>query len=192
MTPKRIIIGISGASGAIYGIEMLKALREAGVETHLVISKNGQITIAYETDYSVAEVQKLADHWYSNNDMAAAISSGSFATEGMVVAPCSMSSLSEIATGRGSNLLTRAADVCLKERRRLVLLPRETPMHAVHIKNMLTVCELGGIIAPPVPAFYARPQSLAEMVAHTAGRVLDLFGIETAAVKRWEGMAESR
>lgn len=192
MLPKRIIIGISGASGAIYGIEMLKMLREAGVETHLVISKNGQITIAYETDYSVAEVQKLADHWYSNNDMAAAISSGSFATEGMIVAPCSMSSLSEIATGRGSNLLTRAADVCLKERRRLVLLPRETPMHAVHIKNMLTVCELGGIIAPPVPAFYARPQSLAEMVAHTAGRALDLFGIETAAVKRWEGMAESR
>ena len=190
MEPKRIIIGISGASGAIYGIELLKALREAGGETHLVISKNGQITIAYETEYSVVEVQKLADHWYSNNDLAAAISSGSFKTAGMIVAPCSMSSLSEIATGRGSNLLTRAADVTLKERRRLVILPRETPLHAVHIKNMLTVTELGGIICPPVPAFYARPQSLADMVAHTVGRTLDLFEIDVKTVKRWQGAAE--
>ncbi len=186
---KRIIIGISGATGAIYGIELLKELRELGVETHLVISKNGQITIAHETEYTVPEAQKLADHFYSNSDMTAEIASGSFVTSGMIVAPCSMSSLSEIATGRGSNLLTRAADVCLKERRRLVLLPRETPLNLAHIRNMAAVTEMGGIIAPPVPAFYAKPASIEEMVAHTVARVLDLFGLESGKIKRWQGVS---
>jgi len=187
---KRIIIGISGATGAIYGVELLKELKALGVETHLVISKNGQIALAHETDYTVPEVQKLADHWYSNNDLAASISSGSFKTEGMIVAPCSMSSLSEIATGRGSNLLTRAADVCLKERRKLVLLPRETPLTLAHIRNMATVTEMGGIVAPPLPAFYAKPASIEDMIAHTVGRVLDLFGLESAKIKRWQGVTQ--
>lgn len=191
MEPKRIIIGISGASGAIYGIELLKALKAAGYETHLVISKNGQITIAYETGYSVADVQRLADHFYSNNDLAAHISSGSFRTEGMIVAPCSVKTLAEIATGVTPSLLSRAADVVLKERRKLVILPRETPLHSGHIRNMLTVSELGAIIAPPVPAFYARPKSLDDMVAHTVGRTLDLFGIETGKIKRWQGAHEN-
>ncbi len=188
MTPKRIIIGISGATGTIYGIELLKELRELGVETHLVISKNGQIAIAHETDYSVADVQKLADHFYSNNDLSAAISSGSFKTHGMIVAPCSMRSLAEIATANTSTLLTRAADVVLKERRRLVVLPRETPLTLAHIRNMATVTEMGGIIAPPLPAFYAKPASIQDIVDHTVARVLDLFDIETTKIKRWEGV----
>jgi 4-hydroxy-3-polyprenylbenzoate decarboxylase len=186
---KRIIIGISGATGAVYGVELLKELRELGIETHLVISKNGQITIAHETEYSVPAVQKLADHFYSNQDMTAEIASGSFKTDGMIVAPCSMSSLSEIATGRGSNLLTRAADVVLKERRKLVLLPRETPLNLAHIRNMAAVTEMGGIIAPPLPAFYAKPASIEELVAHSVGRVLDLFGLESAKIKRWQGVS---
>jgi flavin prenyltransferase len=189
MAPKRIIIGISGATGVIYGIELLKALKAAGVETHLVITKNGQIAIAHETDYTVADVQKLAGHFYSNSDLSASISSGSFKTDGMIIAPCTMRSLAEIATANTSGLLTRAADVCLKERRTLVVMPRETPMHGVHIKNMLTVSELGGVICPPVPAFYTRPQTLDDIVSHTIGRVLDIFGIETLLVKRWEGVS---
>jgi 4-hydroxy-3-polyprenylbenzoate decarboxylase len=189
MTPKRIIIGISGATGTIYGIELLKELRELGVETHLVISKNGQIAIAHETDYSVADVQKLADHFYSNSDLSAAISSGSFKTTGMIVAPCSMRSLAEIATANTSTLLTRAADVVLKERRRLVVLPRETPLTLAHIRNMATVTEMGGIIAPPLPAFYAKPASIQDIVDHTVARVLDLFDIETTKIKRWEGVS---
>lgn len=189
MIPKRIIVGISGATGTIYGIELLKELRELGVETHLVISKNGQIAIAHETEYSVAEVQKLASHFYSNSDLSAAISSGSFKTHGMIVAPCSMRSLAEIATANTSTLLTRAADVVLKERRRLVVLPRETPLTLAHIRNMATVTEMGGIIAPPLPAFYAKPATIEEMVAHTVARVLDLFDIETTKIKRWEGVS---
>lgn len=188
--PRRIIIGISGASGAIYGIELLKSLKTAGVETHLVISKNGQIAIAHETAYSVPAVQKLADHFYSNNDLSAHISSGSFKTEGMIVAPCSMKSLAEIATANTSSLLTRAADVVLKERRRLVVLPRETPLTLAHIRNMASVTEMGGIVAPPLPAFYAQPKSIDDMVQHTVARVLDLFGIETAKIKRWEGVKD--
>lgn len=191
MNLKRIIVGISGASGAIYGIELLKALKAADYETHLVISRNGQITIAYETDYSVADVQKLADHFYSNNDLSAHISSGSFKTEGMIIAPCSVKTLAEIATGVTPSLLSRAADVILKERRKLVILPRETPLTSIHIRNMLTLSDIGAIIAPPVPAFYARPKSLEDMVNHTVGRTLDLFGIETAGVKRWQGACES-
>lgn len=191
MDRKRIIVGISGASGAIYGIELLKALKNAGFETHLVISKNGQITIAYETEYSVADVQRLADHFYSNNDLSAHISSGSFKTEGMIIAPCSVKTLAEIATGVTPSLLSRAADVIMKERRRLVILPRETPLTSIHIRNMLTLSDMGAIIAPPVPAFYARPKSLDDMVAHTVGRTLDLFGIETGKIKRWQGAHEN-
>lgn len=186
--PLHLIVGISGASGAIYGIELLKALKAAKVESHLVISKTAQITIAHETEYSVAEVQKLADHFYSVNDLSALMSSGSFKTLGMVVAPCSMRSLAEIATGNTSNLLTRAADVCLKERRRLVLMTRETPLTLSHIRNMEAVTLMGGIIAPPMPAFYSKPESLTDMVNHTVGRILDLFEIDHQLVRRWEGV----
>jgi 4-hydroxy-3-polyprenylbenzoate decarboxylase len=187
VNPKRIIIGISGASGAIYGIELLKALKDASIETHLVISKSAQITIAHETEYSLPQVQALATHFHSAADMAASISSGSFATMGMIVAPCSMRSLAEIATGVTTTLLTRAADVVLKERRRLVLMTRETPLHSIHLRNMLAISDMGGIIAPPVPAFYSKPGSLDAMVAHTTGRILDLFTIEHSLVKRWQG-----
>ena len=185
---EKMIVGISGASGAIYGIETLKALRAAGVETHLVVSKTAQITLAHEMDYTLPQVHKLADHFYSVSDLSALMSSGSFKTSGMIVAPCSVKSLAEIATGVTSNLLTRAADVILKERRRLVLMVRETPLTLTHIRNMETVTLMGGIIAPPVPAFYSKPASLDEMVRHTVGRMLDLFEIEHALVRRWSGI----
>ena len=188
MEQKRIIIGISGASGAVYGIELLKALKSAGVQTHLVISKTAQITIAHETNYSIPQVQALADHTHSAADLSASIASGSFKTLGMIVAPCSMRTLAEIATANTTTLLTRAADVVLKERRRLVLMVRETPLHSAHLRNMLAVSDMGGIIAPPVPAFYSKPASLEEMVGHTVGRVLDLFDIPHALVKRWDGV----
>lgn len=188
---KRIIIGISGASGAVYGIELLKALRGAKVETHLVITKAAQITIAHETPYSLPQVHALADHFYAISDISAAIASGSFKTEGMIIAPCSMRSLAEIATGMTTSLLTRAADVMLKERRKLVLMPRETPLHSIHLRNMLTLSDMGVIIAPPVPAFYAKPNSLDAMVAHTTGRILDLFGIENTLATRWQGMGQA-
>jgi len=189
MHSRRIILGISGASGAVYGVELLKALKAAGVETHLIVTKTAQITLAHETDYSLAKVQKLADHFYSNNDMAAAVASGSFKTEGMIIAPCSMRTLAEIATAHASTLLTRTADVCLKERRRLVLLPRETPLHSIHLRHMLTLSDMGVIIAPPMPAFYSKPESVDGLVKHTVGRVLDLFEIEHTLVKRWEGVS---
>jgi 4-hydroxy-3-polyprenylbenzoate decarboxylase len=185
---KRFIVGISGASGAIYGIELLKALHAAGAETHLVISRSGQITIAHETPYSLPQVHALADHYYSPADISATIASGSFRTDGMIIAPCSMRSLAEIACGNTTTLLTRAADVVLKERRRLVLLTRETPLTLSHIRNMETVTLMGGIIAPPVPAFYNRPDSIEKMVAHTVGRVLDLFDLEHDLVHRWAGI----
>ncbi len=188
MEQKRIIIGISGASGAVYGIELLKALKSAGVQTHLVISKTAQITIAHETDYSIPQVQALAAHTHSAADLSASIASGSFKTLGMIVAPCSMRTLAEIATANTTTLLTRAADVVLKERRRLVLMVRETPLHSAHLRNMLAVSDMGGIIAPPVPAFYSKPTSLDEMIAHTVGRVLDLFDLPHALVKRWDGV----
>ena len=189
MEPKRIIVGISGASGAIYGIEMLKALKAASVETHLVISKTAHITIAHETQYTPAQVHALADHFYSSADLAARISSGSFKTMGMIVAPCSMKSLAEIATGTTTGLLSRAADVVLKERRKLVLLPRETPLHSIHLRNMLTLSDMGVIIAPPLPAFYSKPTTIEALISHTVGRVLDLFDIDHALVKRWDGVA---
>jgi len=183
--PARLIVGVSGASGVIYGVRLLESLRDLAVETHLVMSKSAEVTLAHETDLKVSDVQALADVWYPPSDLGAALSSGSFRTLGMVVAPCSMRSLAEIACGVTTSLLTRAADVVLKERRRLVLMVRETPLHSGHLRNMLTVSEMGAIIAPPVPAFYARPASLAEMVDQSVGRVLDLFDLESGAVRRW-------
>ena len=183
----RLVVGISGASGVIYGVKALELLREAGVETHLVMSRAAQVTLAHETDMKVAEVERLASVVYRSEDIAAAISSGSFATLGMLVAPCSIRSLSEIASGVTSGLLSRAADVALKERRRVVLLVRESPLHAGHLRSMTTVTEMGAIVAPPVPAFYARPDSLDAMVTHTVVRALDLFGIEAGSINRWGG-----
>jgi len=183
--PKRLIIGISGASGVIYGVRLLEALKPLPVETHLVMTRTAEVTLAHETDFKVAAVRKLADVAHSVDDLAAAVSSGSFRTMGMIVAPCSMRSLGEIATGISSNLLTRAADVVLKERRKLVLLVRETPLHAIHLRNMATLAEMGAIIAPPVPAFYNRPKTLDDVIDHTVGRVLDLFDLDTGKVKRW-------
>ena len=181
----RLIVGISGASGAIYGVRLLQALTALPLETHLVMTRTAEVTLAHETPYKVAEVQALADKVHRVDDLAAAISSGSFRTHGMIVAPCSMRSLGEIANGISSNLLTRAADVVLKERRRLVLLVRETPLHAIHLANMTRLAQAGAIIAPPVPAFYNRPQTLDDVIDHTIGRVLDLFDLDTGKVKRW-------
>ena len=182
---QRLIVGISGASGVAYGVRLLQLLRNAGVETHLVMSKTAEITFAYETNLKVAEVAALADVRHSIDDMAASISSGSFRTMGMVVAPCSMRSMSEIASGVTTTLLTRAADVTLKERRRLVLMVRETPLHTGHLRTMTALSEIGAIIAPPVPAFYAKPDTLEDMIDHTVGRVLDLFDIDVGVVRRW-------
>ncbi len=181
----RLIIGISGASGVIYGIRMLEMLRPHAIETHLVMSRSAEVTLAHETRLKVADVRALADVVYQVQDIGAAISSGSFKTMGMVVAPCSVRTLGEIATGVTSTLLTRAADVTLKERRRLVLMVRETPLHLGHIRNMAAVTEMGAIVYPPVPAMYANPASVDDLVNHTVGRVLDLFGIETGKVRRW-------
>jgi len=186
-TSKRLIVGISGASGVIYGVRMLEVLREAGVETHLVMSKSAELTLVYETDLKPKDVRALASHFHAVSDIGASISSGSFPTMGMVVVPCSVRSMSEIAAGVTSSLLSRAADVVLKERRRLVLAFRETPLHAGHLKTMTTLTEMGAIIAPIVPAFYNRPKSLDDVINHTVGRLLDLFGIETKIVKRWKG-----
>jgi len=183
--PERLIVGISGASGVIYGIRLLEALRPLPVESHLVMSRAAEMTLAHETDLKVAQVRALADAWYPAADVGAAIASGSFPTRGMVIAPCSIRSMSEIATGVTSNLLTRAADVVLKERRRLVLMLRETPLHSGHLRNLLALSELGAVIAPPVPGFYTRPQSLDEVVDQSVGRVLDLFGLDTGKVLRW-------
>lgn len=185
--PRRIIVGISGASGAILGVRLLQLLQGLDVESHLIISKSAQVTLAYETDFKLKEVTELADRCYRIDDMAACISSGSYRTLGMIVAPCSMKTLAEIANASSSSLLTRAADVVLKERKRLVLLARETPLNLAHIRNMLAVTEMGAIVAPPVPAFYARPANLDQMIDHTLGRVLDLFDIDTGGVRRWSG-----
>lgn len=182
---KRFIVGISGASGVVYGVRLLELLRRAKVESHLVMTRSAEVTLAHETDLKVAAVRAMADAAYAVDDIAAAISSGSFKTEGMIVAPCSVRSLSEIATGVTSNLLTRAADVTLKERRRLVLLVRETPLHTGHLRTMTRVSEMGAVVFPPVPAFYTRPKSMSDIVDQTLGRALDLFGIETGTVRRW-------
>ena len=190
---KRLIIGISGASGIIYGVRLLELLRAAQVETHLIVSKAARLTLEYETDYKLADVKALAVHSYGIDDIGAALASGSFKTAGMIVAPCSAKTLSEISNSATSNLLTRAADVVLKERRRLVLMVRETPLHLGHIRAMAQVTEMGGIIAPPMPAFYAMPESLDEMINHTVGRVMDLFDIDLGTVHRWkEGDPEGK
>ena len=181
----RLIVGISGASGVTYGIRLLEVLRDLPVETHLVMSKSAEMTVAYETDLKPAEVKALADVVHPIGDIGASISSGSFKTKGMIVAPCTVRTLSEIASGVTSSLLTRAADVVLKERRRLVLLLRETPLHAGHIRSMLQVTEMGAIVAPPVPAFYTRPGTLDEVIDQTVGRVLDLVEIDSGLPKRW-------
>ena len=186
---RRLVIGISGASGVIYGVRLLELLAESAVETHLVMTPSAEVTLAHETDRKAADVKALADRVYNPRDIAAAIASGSFRASGMVVAPCSVRSLAEIAWGATTGLLTRAADVTLKERRPLVLLVRETPLHAGHLRAMAAASENGAIIMPPVPAFYARPRSLDEMIDHTLGRTLDQFDIDIGTVRRW-GEAE--
>jgi 4-hydroxy-3-polyprenylbenzoate decarboxylase len=190
--PRRLIIGISGASGVMYGVRLLQLLRNAGVETHLVMSATAEITFAYETTLKIADVKAMAHTHHRIDDMAAAISSGSFRTAGMIIAPCSVRSMSEIATGVTTTLLTRAADVTLKERRRLLLMVRESPLHTGHLRNMTALSEMGAIIAPPVPAFYAKPDSLEDMVDHTVGRALDLFDIDVGVVSRWGEQPELR
>jgi 4-hydroxy-3-polyprenylbenzoate decarboxylase len=183
-SPKRLIVGISGASGVVYGITALKMLKHLGIESHLVVSKSAILTLTHETDMKYADLCALADVHYQNSDIGAAIASGSFRTMGMLIAPCSIRSLSEIATGVTSSLLSRAADVVLKERRRLVLMVRETPLHAGHLQSMLNVTNIGAIVVPPVPAFYTRPRSLDDVVQQSVGRALDLFGLDYA-IKRW-------
>lgn len=183
--PARLIVGISGASGVILGVRLLQVLRALDVETHLVMSKAAEQTLAFETDWKGAMVRKLAHRSYHINDVSAPISSGSFRTLGMIVMPCSVKTMSEIASGVSSNLLTRAADVVLKERRKLVLAVRESPLHAIHLRNMTRLAEMGAIIAPPMPGFYSRPATVADLVDHTVGRILDLFDLEAGLVKRW-------
>jgi 4-hydroxy-3-polyprenylbenzoate decarboxylase len=185
--PQRLIVGISGASGIVYGVRTLEALRGTGIETHLVMSKSAEITLAYEMSRKVADIQALADIVHPIGDIGAAISSGSFRTEGMIIAPCSIRTLSQITSGTTDNLLSRAADVVLKERRRLVLMVRETPLHLGHLRSMAQVTEMGAIVMPPVPAFYSRPATIDDIVAHSVGRALDLFdlGVEFDLVTRW-------
>ena len=182
---KRLVIGISGASGVILGVRMLQVLKPLDIETHLVVSKAAELTLAYETELDRKEVRDLADFNYPTSDIGAAISSGSFRTLGMIIVPCSIRTMSELASGVTSTLLTRAADVVLKERRRLVLVVRETPLHALHLRSMMRLAEAGAIIAPPVPAFYPQPQTIDELIDHTVGRCLDLFDIDAGLVKRW-------
>ncbi len=187
----RLIVGISGASGVAYGIRLLRALRTLEVESHLVMSRAAELTLAHETDLTAQEVKALAMVNYPPGDLAAPLASGSFQTMGMVVAPCSIRSMSEIATGVTSTLLTRAADVCLKERRRLVLMVRETPLHLGHLRTMTQLAEFGAIIAPAMPALYPRPESIEDIIDHGVGRLLDLFGLDSGLAHRWrEGHAE--
>ena len=186
-TPPRLIIGISGASGIIYGVRALQLLQNSGIETHLVMSKSAEMTLAYETDLQLSAVRSLAWKHHPVSNIGASISSGSFPTMGMLILPCSLRTMSEIATGVTSSLLTRAADVVLKERRKLVLAIRESPLHVGHLRTMTQLAEMGAIVAPIVPAFYNRPQSVDDIVNQTVGRLLDLFGIEVGIVKRWTG-----
>jgi 4-hydroxy-3-polyprenylbenzoate decarboxylase/2,5-furandicarboxylate decarboxylase 2 len=190
MNRKRLIVAITGASGAVYGIRLLEVLRTLpGWETHLVVSASGALTASQEVDFRRSEIEGLADEVHSVKDLGAAISSGSFRSAGMVIAPCSMKTLAGVAHGLSDNLITRAADVVLKERRRLVLMVRETPLNLAHLRNMTAVTEMGGIVFPPVPAFYTRPASLDDVINHSVGRVLDLFDVDhTDLVRRWEGL----
>jgi len=186
---KRLIVGITGATGAVYGVRMLEALKGAtGWESHAVLSEAGALNLWHELKMKRKDLEHLADAAYHPKDIAATIASGSFLTEGMVIAPCSMKTLAAVAHAHADDLVSRAADVVLKERRRLVLLPRETPLNLAHLRNMATVTEMGGIVFPPVPAFYALPKSIDDLVAHTVARVLDLFGIHSAKLARWQGM----
>lgn len=194
-TPRRLIIAITGATGAVYGVRLLQVLREMrdtcdtrGIETHLLVSDAGVLSLHQELEMNRKQVEALADVVYNVRDIGAAIASGSFQSEGMIVAPCSMKTLASIAHGLSDNLIARAADVVLKERRRLVLLARETPLNLAHLRNMIAVTEMGGIIYPPLPGFYQRPQTIAEMVDHTVGRVLDLFAVPHALTPRWNGL----
>ena len=187
---RRLIIGMTGSTGAIFGVRMLEALKDSGIESHLIISKWAQRTLEHETRYTVEQVRGLATVVHSQGDMGASISSGSFKTEGMVVMPCSVRTLAGIANGCGEHLVHRAADVILKERRRLVLITREAPLNLAHLRNMVQVTEMGGVIFPPVPAFYSQAKSVDDLVNHTVGRVLDLFGVEHNRIKRWQGMKE--
>ena len=187
-----LIIAITGATGVIYGIRLLEVLASCkDIETHLLLSPAGVLTAQHESGYSKADIEALADEVHSHRDISASISSGSFLTAGMIIAPCTMNTLGAIAAGLDNNLISRAANVTLKERRKLVLLPRETPLHLVHLRNMAIVTEMGGIIAPPVPSFYNAPASIAEIVDQTVGRTLDYFGIETSLVKRWQGLGNT-
>lgn len=186
--PARLIVGISGASGVTYGVRVLDALRELGVESHLVVTRAALLTLSQETDLSADDLMGRADVTHRLNDVGASIASGSFRTMGMIIAPCSVRTMGEIATGVTSTLLTRAADVALKERRRLVLMVRETPLHLGHLRTMTALAEMGAIIAPPLPAFYAKPASIAEMVDQSVGRALDLFDLDWSAVRRWDGL----
>ena len=190
---ERMVIGLSGASGVAYGIRLLEACRELGLESHLVMTKPAEMTIGYETSLSPKQVAAKADYTYAVTDIAAPIASGSFRTKGMIVAPCSVRTMSEIATGVTTNCLTRAADVMLKERRPLVLMVRETPLHLGHLRSMTALTEMGAIILPPVPAFYAEPRTLSDLVDQMVGRALDLFGYDWPDVKRWgEELAKGR
>jgi 4-hydroxy-3-polyprenylbenzoate decarboxylase len=187
MARKRIIVGITGATGSIFGVRLLEVMRAAGIETHLVMSKWGARTMTHETSRSVEEVNALASVSYNQNDQGAAISSGSFLTDGMVIAPCSMRTLAAIATGQGEHLVHRAADVALKERRKLLLVVRESPLNEIHLENMLKLARMGVTILPPMPGFYNHPQSIEEMVDHIVMRILDQLGIESELTKRWDG-----
>ena len=184
----RLIVGMSGASGVIYGVRLLEVLKtESNVETHLVMSDSARMNINLETDWSAKDVLALADHVYSNRDIAASIASGSFGTDGMIVAPCAIKTLSAITNSYADSLIVRAADVVLKECRRLVLVPRETPLHAGHCELLYRASQLGAIIAPPMPAHYIKPQSVDDLINHHVGRILDLFSIDCGFVKRWNG-----
>ena len=188
--PRRIVVAISGASGAVYGARLLQVLQGTpGIESHLVVTDAGWRNIERELDMDCRYVEDMADHVHDIDNLNAAIASGSFACSGMVIAPCSMHTLASVAHGLSDNLLTRAADVMLKERRRLVLLVRESPLHAMHLRNMLTVTEMGGIICPPVPAFYLHPQSIGDIVNHSVARALDLLDVPHNLAKRWQGAA---
>ncbi|MGE0653863.1 MAG: UbiX family flavin prenyltransferase [Alphaproteobacteria bacterium] len=183
---KRIIVGISGASGIIYGIRALEMLKRVGIETHLVMSKAAEMTLAYETEYKAKDIRELASVYHPVGDIGASISSGSFHTLGMVIAPCSIRTMSEIATGITGSLMSRAADVVLKERRRLVLGIRETPLHTGHLRTLTQLSEMGAVVCPVVPAFYNRPETLDDIVNHSVGRMLDLFDIDVGVLKRWK------
>ncbi len=190
---KRLVVAITGASGALYGLRLLHALREAGgIETHLMISEAGALSLHHELGITRKDVESLADAVHAVRDVGACVASGSFQSEGMIIAPCSMKTLAAVAHGLCDNLISRAADVMLKERRRLVLMVRETPFNLAHLRNMTAVTEMGGVIFPPLPALYQKPADITEMVDHTVGRVLDLFGIEQSLAPQWQGLRQNR